>query len=85
MMTEKEEINGAGKPSANAPILQLNRLTYVKIGGRVLDTTGAKLDKYIAYATKGLKTEITSGDVIEYGLKLLFDRDAGFKDWLKQN
>lgn len=84
-MTEKEETNGAGKPNGAAPILQLNRLTYVKIGGRVLDTTGAKLDRYITYATEGLKTEITSGDVIEYGLKLLFDRDAGFKEWLKQN
>lgn len=84
-MTEKEETAAAAKTSGSAPILQLNRLTYVKIGGRVLDTTGAKLDKYIAYATQGLKTEITSGDVIEYGLKLLFDRDAGFKEWLKQN
>lgn len=84
-MTEKEETPAAAKPNGNAPILQLNRLTYVKIGGRVLDTTGTKLDKYIAYATEGMKTEITSGDVIEYGLKLLFDRDAGFKEWLKQN
>ena len=84
-MTEKEETAAAAKTNGNAPILQLNRLTYVKIGGRVLDTTGAKLDKYIAYATEGLKTEIASGDVIEYGLKLLFDRDAGFKEWLKQS
>ena len=84
-MTEKEENTVAAKPNGNAPILQLNRLTYVKIGGRVLHTTGTKLDKYIAYATERMNTEITSGDVIEYGLKLLFDRDSGFKDWLKQN
>lgn len=84
-MIEKDETSRGGKPNGNAPILQLNRLTYVKIGGRVLDTTGAKLDNYIAYATERMNTEITSGDVIEYGLKLLFDRDAGFKEWLKQS
>jgi len=32
-----------------------------------------------------MKTEVTSGDCLEHGLKLLFDRDAGFKEWLKQN
>lgn len=84
-MTEKEETIATTKPKGGAPILQLNRSTYVKIGGRVLDTTGAKLDKYIAYATERMNTEITSGDVLEYGLKLLFDRDAGFKEWLKQS
>lgn len=84
-MIEKEEISAGGKANGNAPILQLNRLNYVKIGGRVLDTTGAKLDKYIAYATERMKTEITPGDVIEHGLKLLFDRDTGFKEWLKRN
>lgn len=83
-MTEKIETTTTTKPNGNAPILQLNRRTYVKIGGRVLDTTGAKLDKYIAYATERMNTEITSGDVLEYGLKLLFDRDAGFKEWLRQ-
>lgn len=84
-MTEKEGTTAPAKPNGNTPILQLNRLTYVKIGGRVLDTTGTKLDKYIAYATERMKTEITAGDVIEHGLKLLFDRDSGFKEWLKQN
>lgn len=84
-MTEKNEITAAAKPRGSAPVLQLNRSTYVKIGARVLDTTGTKLDKYIAYATERMNTEITSGDVIEYGLKLLFDRDAGFKEWLKQS
>jgi len=84
-MSETNETNGAAKPRTDAPILQLNRLNYIKIGGRVLDSTGAKLDKYIRYATERMKTEITSGDCLEHGLKLLFDRDAGFKEWLKQN
>lgn len=73
------------KPKTDAPILQLNRLNYVKIGGRVLDSTEKKLDKYIKYASERMKTEVTSGDCLEHGLKLLFDRDAGFKEWLKQN
>lgn len=84
-MTEQNETNVITKPKTKAPILQLNRINYVKVGGKVLDTTSEKLDKYIAYATESMNTEITSGDVIEHGLKLLFDRDSGFKGWLKQN
>lgn len=84
-MIEQNETNGITKPKTKAPILQLNRMIYVKIGGKILDTTGEKLDKYIAYATEQMNTEITKGDVIEHGLNLLFDRDSGFKNWLKEN
>jgi hypothetical protein len=84
-MSETNGIKEAAKPKMDAPILQLNRLNYVKIGGRVLDSTEKKLDKYIKYASERMKTEVTSGDCLEHGLKLLFDRDAGFKEWLKQN
>lgn len=83
-MTETKENETNAKTNWNAPILQLNRLNYVKIGGKILDSTNAKLEQYIAYATQRLKTEISSGDVIEHGLKLLFDRDTGFKEWLKR-
>lgn len=71
------------KTNSDKPILQLNRINYVKVGGKILDATGAKLDDYIRYASQRLNTPITSGDVIENGLKLLFDRDSGFKIWLK--
>lgn len=84
-MTETNEIKPATDTKTAMPILQLNRLNYAKINGKILETTNAKLEKYIRYATEQMKTEITSGDVIEYGLKLLFDRDTGFKDWLKKN
>lgn len=84
-MNEQTEKSTTTKPKTNAPILQLNRLNYVKIGGKVLDSTSAKLDKYIAYASQEMNTEITSGDCLEHALKLLFDRDSGFKTWLKEN
>lgn len=84
-MTERTDPETTTKTKPDAPILQLNRLNYVKIGGRILDSTNTKLEQYISYATERMKTEITSGDVIEYGLKLVFERDAGFKEWLKQN
>ena len=67
------------------PILQLYRLNYIKIGGRILDTTDAKLNKYLRFASQQMNTEITTGDVIEHALKMLFDRDTGFKNWLKKN
>lgn len=82
-MNEGHEINVNQKPKRPAPILQLNRQNFVKISGKVLDSTSEKLDKYIAFASEEMNTKITSGDVIEHGLKLLFDRDRGFKTWLK--
>ena len=82
-MTETNEMT-MKKPNPDKPILQLNRINYVKVGGKILDSTGTKLDEYIRYASQRMNTEITPGDVIEHGLKLLFDRDAGFKNWLKQ-
>lgn len=84
-MTERQETETNTKTKTDVPILQLKRLNYVKIGGKILDSTNAKLEQYISYATERMKTEITSGDVIEHGLKLLFERDQGFKEWLKQN
>ena len=84
-MSEINETKQAAETRNEMPILQLNRLNYAKINGKILETTNVKLEKYIAYATERMKTEISSGDVIEHGLKLLFDRDTGFKDWLKKN
>lgn len=84
-MNEDSKRNVQTREPADMPILQLNRLNYVKTSGRILESTHAKLEQYIAYATDRLATEVTSGDVIEHGLKLLFDRDAGFRDWLRTN
>jgi len=84
-MSEINETKQTTETRNEMPILQLNRLSYAKINGKILETTNNKLEKYIRYATERMKTEISSGDVIEHGLKLLFDRDTGFKDWLKKN
>jgi predicted PolB exonuclease-like 3'-5' exonuclease len=84
-MSETNGTNENTKPRFDAPILQLTRLVYVKVNGKILESTNAKLEKYIAYASDRMNTEITAGDCFEHGLKLLFDRDAGFKDWLKKN
>lgn len=84
-MTETNEIKPNEKMKIGMPILQLTRLIYVKISGKILETTNEKLEKYIAYASERMKTEISVGDVIEHALKLLFERDTGFKDWLKKN
>lgn len=84
-MSEVSEIKTNTDARTGMPILQLNRLSYAKINSKILETTNAKLEKYIRYATERMNTEITSGDVIEHGLKLLFERDTGFRDWLKKN
>ncbi len=84
-MSEINETKQTAETRNEMPILQLNRLNYAKINGKILETTNNKLEKYIRYATERMKTEISSGDCIEHGLKLLFDRDTGFKDWLKKN
>ena len=84
-MSEIIETKQSVESRNEMPILQLNRLSYAKINGKILESTNAKLEKYLVYATERMKTEITSGDCLEHGLKLLFDRDNGFKDWLKKN
>lgn len=84
-MSEMNETNVTTKPKSDTPILQLIRLVYVKVNGKILESTNVKLEKYITYASKRLNTEITTGDCFEHGLKLLFERDTGFKDWLKEN
>jgi len=84
-MSEINETKQTAETRNEMPILQLNRLSYAKINGKILEITNNKLEKYIRYATERMKTEISSGDCIEHGLKLLFDRDTGFKDWLKKN
>jgi hypothetical protein len=84
-MSEINETKQTAETRNEMPILQLNRLSYAKINGKILEITNNKLEKYIRYATERMKTEISPGDVIEHGLKLLFDRDTGFKDWLKKN
>lgn len=84
-MSEINESKQTTESRNEMPILQLNRLIYTKINGKILETTNTKLEKYIQYATERMKTEITPGDCVEQGLKLLFDRDTGFKEWLKKN
>lgn len=84
-MFENTEKSNAPNVTSEPPILQLYRLNYTKVGGKILDTTDAKLNKYIRFASEHMNTEITAGDVIEHALKMLFDRDSGFKNWLKQN
>jgi hypothetical protein len=83
-MSELTEIKTTKEAKNEMPILQLNRLSYAKINGKILEATNDKLEKYIVYASERMKTEITLGDCVEHGLKLLFDRDTGFKDWLKK-
>lgn len=84
-MSDNTEKLTTPNPGIEQPILQLYRLNYIKIGGKILDTTDAKLNKYLQFASKHMNTEITAGDVIEHALKMLFDRDTGFKNWLKRN
>lgn len=85
-MSEKIETNATQSTiKPDAPILRLNRLTYVRVTGKILDATAGKLDRYIEYATAKMNTEINHGDIIEHGLMLLFERDQGFKNWLKQS
>lgn len=71
--------------SKTEPILQLYRQTYVKVSGKIIDTTGQKLNEYLRFASERMSQEIAAGDVIEHALKLLFDRDPAFKNWLKEN
>lgn len=72
------------KPVAKLPILQINRLNYVRLNVKILASTNTKLQAYLRYATESMATEITADDCLEYGLKMLFERDAGFRERLNR-
>lgn len=83
-MTTTPETNLSTTPKSGRPILQINRLNHVRINTKILDSTDQKLKQYLQFATARMDTEITNDDVIEYALKLLFERDSAFKSWLKR-
>ena len=72
------------KAASDQTILQINRLNYIKVNTKILDSTNEKLKKYLHFAADQIKTEVTSGDVIDFALNMLFDRDPGFRSWHKQ-
>lgn len=79
------DITPSSKQNSDRPLLQINRLIYVKLSTRILDTTDQKLKQYMRFASDTMNTEITNDDVIEYALTHLFERDAAFKSWIKTN
>lgn len=84
-MTTIAETNTPKRTSNGQTILQINRLSYIKVNAKILDSTNEKLRKYLVFAAEQMRTEITSNDVIDFALNMLFERDPGFKSWHKQN
>jgi len=82
-MNDQRSITPSSKPNTERPLLQINRLTYVKLNARILEATEQKLKQYLQFATVNMNTEITNDDVVEYALNHLFERDPAFKSWLK--
>jgi len=82
-MNDQRNITPSSKTSIERPLLQINRLTYVKLNTRILEATYEKLKQYLKFATVNMNTEITNDDVVEYALNHLFERDPAFKSWLK--
>lgn len=83
-MSTIPENTPAARRTSRQPMLQLNRLNYVRVNARILDGTDEKLKQYLRFAGEQMGTEVTNDDVIEYALNMLFDRDSAFKSWLRQ-
>jgi|GEM_PF-2899608 len=84
-MSTTPETSPSAKPKTERPMLQINRLNYVRVNAKVLDTTDRKLKKYLQFSGEQMNTKVTNDDVIEYALNLLFERDTSFRSWLKTN
>jgi len=82
-MNNQRVITPSTKQDSERPLLQINRLIYVKMSTKILEATDKKLKQYLQFASVGMNTEITNDDVIEYALNHLFERDPAFKIWLK--
>lgn len=84
-MSTIPENTPTAKRTSGRPMLQLNRLNYVRVNAKILDETDEKLKQYLRFAGSQMNTKVTGDDVIEYALTMLFDRDSAFKSWLRQN
>ena len=82
-MNDQSNITPSTKQNFERPLLQINRLNFVKLNTRVLEATDSKLKQYLQFASVSMNTDITNDDVIEYALNHLFERDPAFKSWLK--
>lgn len=82
-MNDQSNITPSTKQNFERPLLQINRLNFVKLNTRVLEATDSKLKQYLQFASISMNTDITNDDVIEYALNHLFERDPAFKSWLK--
>ena len=82
-MNEQSNITPSTKQNFERPLLQINRLNFVKLNTRVLEATDSKLKQYLQFASISMNTDITNDDVVEYALNHLFERDPAFKSWLK--
>lgn len=82
-MNDQSNITPSTKQNFERPLLQINRLNFVKLNTRVLETTDRKLKQYLQFASISMNTDITTDDVVEYALNHLFERDPAFKSWLK--
>lgn len=82
-MNDQSNITPSTKQNFERPLLQINRLNFVKLNTRVLEATHSKLKQYLQFASVSMNTDITNDDVVEYALNHLFERDPAFKSWLK--
>lgn len=82
-MNDQSNITPSSKQNFERPLLQINRLNFVKLNTRVLEATDSKLKQYLQFASISMNTDITNDDVVEYALNHLFERDPAFKSWLK--
>ena len=82
-MNDQSNITPSTKQNFERPLLQINRLNFVKLNTRVLEATDSKLKQYLQFASVSMNTDITNDDVVEYALNHLFERDPAFKSWLR--
>ena len=78
-MNDQSNITPSTKQNFERPLLQINRLNFVKLNTRVLEATDSKLKQYLQFASVSMNTDITNDDVVEYALNHLFERDPAFK------
>ncbi|MBX3282904.1 MAG: hypothetical protein KF756_10545 [Acidobacteria bacterium] len=82
-MSTTPETNPSAKFRQERPMLRIKRLNYVRINAKILDSTDQKLKRYLQFSGEQMNTKVTTDDVIEYALNLLFERDSAFKSWSK--
>jgi hypothetical protein len=67
------------------PLIRIERIVYLKTTFRISERVLANLAEYVSYLTSVSGHEPAPDEVVDQGLRRLFEADLGFRQWLRHS